>query len=287
MRSREEHLQQVFAWRVVHDVKTGLLTPEESRRLQRLQAEGHSIESVCAVHAEIVKPRLRRRGMRWLIATAVLIFLAIAFNAYAQIPFLPIGPGEPVYDAANHLQNTISATEAVLHTIHWGFEQLALDGFALEVSALAEDLAAIEGFVQEAQLLGWEVSSLQGEIQRLFGLETAPMTSFEYRQRQTEIRLILFQGYSYAMRVQTLIQSLTRTVEHVGRILDQVGEALGNLSVSQTFGQSQAKLQQLAAESHLTQTAFERAQSLEGIAPQVLMQGLQNIHDAMMVDHPR
>jgi hypothetical protein len=277
---------QLFQTKVHCDVKSGWLTPTEAEYLQGLLVEGHGVESAMAQHDRLVRPRLRRTGMRWLIATVLLILLAIALNAFAQIPFLPIGPGEPVYDAANHLQNTISAVEAVLQTAHWVIEQLALESFVV-VEDLAEDLAAIEALVQEAQALGWELSSLQTQILVLFDLDTAPMTSFEYRERQMEIRRSIWQAYSYAMRTQTLIRSVLRTVGHIAGILENVAEALGNLSVSQTFGESQAKLQQLLVEANVTRTAFERAKSLEGAETGVLLQGLHNINEALLADHPR
>jgi DNA polymerase III alpha subunit len=89
------------------------------------------------------------------------------------------------------------------------------------------------------------------------------------------------------MRTQTLIRSVLRTVGHIAGILENVAEALGNLSVSQTFGESQAKLQQLLVEANVTRTAFERAKSLEGAETGVLLQGLHNINEALLADHPR
>jgi hypothetical protein len=286
MRSLEAHLTHAFARWVDQDVKTGLLMPEESRYLQRLQAEGHGIEYVCAVHAEIIKSRLRRKGMRWLIATLLLILLAVALNAYAQIPFLGVRPGQPVYDAANHLQNTISAVEAVLQTAHWVTEQLALEGFVVDGGALGADLGILAALVTEAQGLGFDVGALESTILTLFTLETAPQTSFEYRQRQLEIKRSIFEGYSFAMRTQTPIQTALRTVTHITGILEQVSGALGNLSISQTFGQSQAKLQQLLTEAQVSRAAFERAKSLEGAEAGVLLQGMHNLMNNWLADHP-
>lgn len=215
------------------------------------------------------------RGLRVLLCCGIVV---VPRMAIAQLP---------VIDHANLVQNTISAVQAVAIVANQIIELTALPAFAVELAELSEDLAAVEGFVLEAQALGWELQSLQAQIIPLFSLEGAPTTSWEYRQRTQEISRAIFQAYSYAMRTQTLIRSLLRTVRHITSILGQVSEAIGNLTVSQTLGQSQAKLEQLLTESNLQRAAYERAQSLEGAAPGVLLQGIQNINDAIMEGHPR
>jgi hypothetical protein len=200
----------------------------------------------------------------------------------AQILFP--GAGMPVYDAANHLQNTITAIQAVLIVANQLIELTALDNLALDDSFNA-DLATLNRLVSEAE--GFDVGAVNATILPLFALETAPLTTFEYKQRQIAINEAVFQGYGFAMRTQTLLMTAVRTVQHIMGILEQVGGAIGNLTISQSMGQAQTKLQQLLAESNVQRAAFERAKSLEGAMPGVLMQGLYNINEAMMADHPR
>jgi conjugal transfer/entry exclusion protein len=201
----------------------------------------------------------------------------------AQFPLFP-GAGMPVYDAANHLQNTITAVQAVLIVANQIIELTALEGLVLDGS-FSSDLAALNALVSEAQ--GFDVGSVNATILPLFALETAPMTTFEYHNRQVAINQALFESYGFAMRTQTLIMTALRTVEHILGILEQVGGAIGNLTISQSMGQAQTKLQQLLVESNVQRSAFERAKSLEGAMPGVLMQGLMNINNAMLADHPR
>jgi hypothetical protein len=213
-----------------------------------------------------------------LIGLSLVIISAIGFtHVDAQIP---------VIDAENLVQNTITAVQAVLIVANQLIELTALEGLVLD-GDFSSDLAALNALVSEAGALGFDVGSVNAQILPLFALETAPMTTFEYRQRQIAINQALFQGYGFAMRTQTLIMTALRTVEHIAAILEQVAGAIGNLTISQTIGQSQAKLQQLLTESNVQRAAFERAKSLEGAAPGVLMQGLYNINDAMIADHPR
>jgi hypothetical protein len=121
----------------------------------------------------------------------------------------------------------------------------------------------------------------------LLDLGTAPATSFEYAGRMAEIRMLLFQSYSYAMRTQTLIQTAIRTVEHILSFMGHISEAIGNLTVSQSLGEAHSKLTQLATEANVRQAAFERAESIDAVAPALITESLRNIGRERMADHPR
>jgi conjugal transfer/entry exclusion protein len=189
----------------------------------------------------------------------------------------------PVIDSANLTQNTITAVQSVLIVLNQLIELTALEG----LMDIAEDLAAISALASEAAALGFELGSLQSQVLVLFDLTTAPATSFEYRIRAGKIRLMLLQSYSYAMRTQTLIMSALRTVEHILAFIEHAAAAIGNLTISQSLAEAQAKLQQLATEANVRQAAFERAKSVEGVSPGVLIQSIININEAQMADHPR
>jgi hypothetical protein len=192
----------------------------------------------------------------------------------------------PVYDAANHLQNTISAVEAIFQSAQWVIDMTPLESFEI-AEAYAEDLALLQELAAEASAVGLDLASVQASLSGLLSLETAPTTSFEFRERVTEMNLRLHQVYGYAMRTQTLINTAVRTVEHIMALIETVAGLLGKLSVRQNLHQQIGKLHQLQAEANLVTTALAHAQSTEALVPGVLTQGLYNITDAMMADHPR
>lgn len=219
---------------------------------------------------------MTRRRMALLLSLSL---LSVARLGDGALPVEEVGP--------NLVQNTIQAVQAVAMVANQVIELTALEEFALDAADFAEDLAILEAIVREGTQLGWDLQSLQSQVLVLFDPNTAPTTSAAYRERQAQINAAIFEGYRYAMQTQTLIQTALRTVRHLTAILAQVAHAIGNLSVSQGLGQSQAKLEQLLTEANVTRTAFERAQSLEGAAPGVLLQGLHNINDAIAEGHPR
>jgi len=223
--------------------------------------------------------------MRRISLVVIVAVLSLPVVASAQFPFLP-GPGVPVYDAANHVVNSTSAIEAVFQSAQWVIDLLPLEAYEV-FEAMAEDLAILQDLARQAAQIGMDIASIEAQLNSLFGLETAPRTSYEFRQRVNEINYRIWQVYGYAMRTQTLINTVIRTVEHIIGFIETVAELLGKLSVEQNMSQQLAKLHQLQAESNVITAALAHAQSTEALAPGVLMQGIQNITDAMMEDHPR
>jgi conjugal transfer/entry exclusion protein len=217
------------------------------------------------------------------IRVVVLCGLLWLMPTMASAQFGLFGPGMPVYDNANHIQNTITAVQAVLIVLNQLIELTALEG----VMDYGEDLATIAALAGEASSLGFDLASLQSQILVLFDPANAPATSFEYAGLAFEIRARMFQAYRYAMRTQTLIQTALRTVEHILEFIGHIGAAIGNLTVSQSLGEAQSKLAQLATEANVRQAAFERGRSLEGAEPGMLIQSIRNINEAQMADYPR
>jgi hypothetical protein len=207
-----------------------------------------------------------------------LMVLSVAGMARAQLPVQEVGQ--------NLIYNTIQAAEAVFQTAEWVLDLAPLEDYLFPEGA-ADDLAQLSALVEEAEAVSFGVSSTQAQLESLFSLESAPTTSYEFRQRVTEITQALFNTYSYAMRTQSLLLTAMRTVEHILGFIEIVSGLEGKLSSQQLLAQQLGKLQQLHTEANIQRSAFERARSLEGVTPGVLYQGMQNIVDAMMEDHPR
>jgi hypothetical protein len=206
------------------------------------------------------------------------IVLGLAGVARAQLPVAEVGQ--------NLTYNGIQAAETVFQTAQWILDLAPLEDYIFPEGA-AEDLAQLSALAEEAEAVSFGLSSTQAQLTALFSLESAPTTSYEFRERVTEINRTLFQTYSYAMRTQSLLLTTIHTVEHILGFIEIVAGLTGKLSAQQTLAQQLGKLQQLHAEANVQRSAFERAKSLEGVTPGVLQQGIYHITDAMMEDHPR
>jgi hypothetical protein len=214
------------------------------------------------------------RRIRWLLLG---LLLAWTLPASAQLPVEEVG--------WNLALNGVQASEALFQSAQWVIDLLPLEAWDAIEGAM-EDLALLRELALQAQLIGMDIDSVIAQLNALFNLDLAPTTSFEFRERVGEINRRIYEVYGYAMRVQTLINSVVRTVDHILGLVEIMRELIGKLSVEQNIGQQLAKLKQIQAEHQTVMTAFVHAQSTQALAPGVLQQGIQNITDAMMEGHP-
>ena len=117
-------------------------------------------------------------------------------------------------------------------------------------------------------------------INTMFALDSAPGSTSELSERLWETRRQVSTAYSYALRTQTLIQTAIRTVTHILAIYEQISALLGNLSGQQNLSQQLTKLVQLGTENKITQTAFERARSLDRITEPLILESLEKINES-------
>jgi hypothetical protein len=204
--------------------------------------------------------------------------LGMVGTASAQLPVVEVGK--------NLAFNGVQAAEAVFQSAQWVIDLAPLEAWAI-VDAMRGALDILSDLAAEAQAIGMDIASIQAQLNGLFSLDHAPLTSFAYAHRVAEINRRIWQVYGYAMRTQTLINTIIHTVEHIIGFVNQVAELLGKLSVQQTLSQQLAKLHELQAEGNLVLTAKAFAESTEALAPGVLQQGVSNIAKEMMSDHPR
>src|SRR5437660_5103482 len=160
-------------------------------------------------------PMLRRLSL------SLFLVLLCAPVAHAQLA---------VVDVANLGQNTITAIESVLTTIqtilieaNQILELTPLDDLQT-AGGIAEDMALLGQLVTQAEGLSYDMGSLQAQITVLFHLATAPDTRDGLTARLAEIKRVKFQCYTYAARVQVLMQPALRTVDHLQGLLDQLSQ---------------------------------------------------------------
>jgi hypothetical protein len=209
---------------------------------------------------------------------ACLLVLSLTGLATAQILVIEVGK--------NLAFNGVQAAEAVFQSAEWILDLTPLEGFIFAGCAEG-DLSLMRTLAEQAASLSFGWSNNRALLDSLFAPERAPTTSFEFRERVTAINGTLYETYGYATDTQNLLLTAICTVEQILGFIETVSGLEGKLSVQQNLSQQLGKLHQLQTEGNLQRSAFERAKSLEGVTPGVLQQGIYNITDEMMRDHPR
>ena len=198
----------------------------------------------------------------------------------------------PVIDMGNLAQNTITAIESVLTTIqtilieaNQVLELTPLDDIAVS-GGIAEDMALLGQLVEQAEGLSYDIGSLQGQIESLFNLDTAPDTRDGLTERLAEIKRVKYQSYSYAARVQTLMRTALRTVDHLQGLLDTLGAIVGNMGGNQTVGQFHAVSSKHLANLDVQMASFQRAQTVDKLSDALILESITKIQARRIEDWP-
>ena len=173
---------------------------------------------------------------------AVALSVGMALPAQAQV----LGTGvlqvqeigaQLFHATVTAVQSTISAVEDVIQTASALQELVPLDAI-LVAEGIAEDLAALADIIRQVDGLSYDIQSLQAQIDALFNLDTAPDGTSALRERLNEIRRVRVQAYTYAMRLQTLMTTALRTVDHLILLVNSIANFLGAKQGMQTSSSS-------------------------------------------------
>jgi hypothetical protein len=203
----------------------------------------------------------------------------------AAITVIEVG-AQLAHTANTSVQSTITAVQSVAMVLNQILELTDVGSFVLE-GEWRQDVDLIVQLIGQGQQLAWDLASLDAQINSLFALQSAPTTAVGFNQRMGEIRIIISQSYSYAMRTQVLIMTALRTVQHLLALVARVREFIGNMTANQNLGEHVGTLTQLLTEQKVTTTVLQRAQSTEALQMPVAIESLKQINQRVMSDHPR
>jgi conjugal transfer/entry exclusion protein len=195
------------------------------------------------------------------------------------------GVGDAVFDVAVQWETALTAVNTAATVANQIIDLTPLGSIAV-AEGYAEDMATLGELVDAAEGLAFDLGSLQAQINALFSLDGAPSTSRELNDRMREMRLVTWQSYNYAMRTQTLLSTIRHTIEHAVALVEAVGAVIGTLQSGQTTSQAISTLVQLESEIKVTTTALQRAQSVDAMSDQLVLQSIKNINDEIWAKEP-
>src|SRR5215831_8827333 len=217
----------------------------------------------------------------------------LSLSLFLVVLCAPVAQAQlPVVDVADVAQNTITAIESTLTTIeailieaNQVLDLTPLDDIAVS-GGIAEDMALLGQLVTQAEGLSYDLGSLQAQIESLFNLDTAPETRDGLTARLAEIKRVKYQCYSYAVRVQTLMQTALRTVEHLQGLLDTLGGLVGNMQGNQTHAQLTTVASKHLANLDMQMASFQRAQTVDKLSEALILESTTKIQARRIEDWP-
>ena len=217
----------------------------------------------------------------------LLLFLAWCRPAQAQ--FGPL----PVIDVANLTENTVTAIQTAITAIQTVY---IVANQVLELTPLDEIVVA-EHFINEmwtigaiaetAQELSYDITELNAQITALFDLQTAPRTRVELDTRLAEIKRVLWEACTFAVRTQLLLVTIYRTIDDVTRLVGLIGGLLGNMQANQTLVQMTATVSKTLAVLETQTSAYYRVGTLEKLSEALITESLTLLDQERRADWPR
>ncbi len=183
-----------------------------------------------------------------------------------------------VIDPAQVSQNVISLANDALNL-------LPLDVIVV-VDTLITDIGLLNTIMQEGTQIGMDLASLQAQLNSLFNLQTAPATSSELAQRLVEIRTLIWQARAYAMRVNTLIQTLQNTLRHLTMLVNTIAELAGVKQGLQVLNQKAGTLTYVQVVQATQGAAFYQSELYDRQQQLLIEESNRLINQNMRRDYP-
>lgn len=220
--------------------------------------------------------------------TLLLGFLLLSVCSLPRLAEPIAGVGDAVFDVAVQWEAAITAVATTQTVVNQIIDLTPLTQFVV-AGGYAEDLDLLRQLLTQANDLQQDIAQLDFLIQILFFIPDPkkPFSSHAFAVQHKEMFKVRHQAHLTAIRVQSLVSTVFRTIDHMLMLLNTVAHTLGNLEIAQTLGQGQSKLQQILLEGNLQRTAMERAQSYDSIGRLSSAAGRQRIQETVMIEHPR
>jgi hypothetical protein len=106
-------------------------------------------------------------------------------------------------------------------------------------------------------------------------------------ERLAEIRQVMFETRTYAVRVTSLMQTVVRTVRHLNQLLSKVEAFVGNQQANQTMTQVQTTIGENVAILVVQSAAAQRADGTDRLTEALILESLRLIMLDRLADHPR
>jgi conjugal transfer/entry exclusion protein len=147
-------------------------------------------------------------------------------------------------------------------------------------------MALLGQLVEQAEGLSYDIGSLQAQLESLFNLDTAPDTRDGLTERLAEIKRVKYQSYTYAARVQTLMRTALRTVEHLQGLLDTLSDLVGNMQGNQAHAQLTTVASKHLANLDVQMASFQRAQTVDKLSEALILESITKIQARRIEDWP-
>jgi hypothetical protein len=193
--------------------------------------------------------------------------------------------GAIVYDPVQDANAKFQIGQTVVSLAQEALELLPVDAVVI-IDTISTDISTLNVIIQEGSQIGMDIASLQAQLNSLFDLNTAPVTASELAIRVNQIRGLIWQARSYAMRVNTLVQTFQNTLRHIDILANTIAELAGNKQNLQVLNQKAASLVYVQTVQTTGQAAYYQSELYDRQLQLLIEESNRRITEHMWRDYP-
>jgi conjugal transfer/entry exclusion protein len=213
---------------------------------------------------------------RWRIGSVLLVLLlSLPLQARAQFAAL-------VFDPTNWSANMAQVAQSILIVANQILDLTAIG----EIVIAADDVGELAGIIEEASALKYDFVQLHNQVVVLFDLNTAPDTRTGLDARLQEMKSLMYDIRVYAIKTQSLVGTIQRTIEHMNSLVSRIEGFVGNLQSQQTIAQMETTVSKTLALIEVQQAAYQRSDTVDKLSEALVIESINRINQKRIADWP-
>ena len=210
-------------------------------------------------------------------AASVLLVALLSLPLQVRAQFAAI-----VFDPTNWSANMAQVAQTILIVANQLLDLAALG----EIVVAAEDVGELVVIIEEASQLRYDFVQLHHQVAVLFDLQTAPDTRSGLDARLQEIKSLMYDIRVYAIKTQSLVATIQRTLDHITSLVSHIEAFIGNLQGQQTIAQMQTTVSKTLALIEVQQAAYQRSDTVDKLSEALVIESLNRINQKRIADWP-
>jgi hypothetical protein len=210
-------------------------------------------------------------------ASGVLLVLVLSLPLQARAQFAAL-----VYDPTNWTANMAQVAQSIIIVANQILDLTAIG----EIVIAADDVGELAGIIEEASALKYDFVQLHNQVVLLFDLNTAPDTRSGLDARIQEMKSLMYEIRVYAIKTQSLVWTIQRTIEHINSLVSRIEGFVGNLQGQQTIAQMDTTVSKTLALIEVQQAAYQRSDTVDKLSEALVIESINRINQKRMADWP-
>jgi conjugal transfer/entry exclusion protein len=205
----------------------------------------------------------------------LVLLLSLPLQARAQVAAL-------VFDPTNWSANMAQVAQSILIVANQILDLTAIG----EIVIAADDVGELAGIIEEASALKYDFVQLHNQVVVLFDLNTAPDTRTGLDARLQEMKSLMYDIRVYAIKTQSLVWTIQRTIEHINSLVSRIEGFVGNLQSQQTIAQMETTVSKTLALIEVQQAAYQRSDTVDKLSEALVIESINRINQKRIADWP-